>query len=59
MIIGFGSDPNACALRATLMAHAAMLGHTVIDFGSDDPIYAHTAINVAKAVVGEDRKSVV
>lgn len=54
MIIGFGSDPNACELRATLMAHAAMLGHTAIDYGSDDPIYAHTAINVAKAVVGKE-----
>lgn len=51
MLIGFGCDPNAHELRAVLMAHAAALGHEVVDFGSDDPIYAHTAIGVAKAVV--------
>jgi ribose 5-phosphate isomerase B len=51
MILGFGSDPNATQLRQELMARASALGHDVVDFGSDDPIYAHTAIVVAQAVV--------
>ena len=51
MILGFGSDPNAALLRQELMASASALGHDVVDFGSDDPIYAHTAIVVAQAAV--------
>ena len=51
MILGFGSDPNATLLRQELMASASALGHDVVDFGSDDPIYAHTAVVVAQAVV--------
>ncbi len=51
MIIGFGCDPNAGELKEALIAHARGLGHEVVDFGSDDPIYAHTAIKVAEAVV--------
>jgi len=54
MLIGFGSDPNASGLRTTLMAHAKGLGHEVVDYGSDDPIYARTAIGVAGAVVAGD-----
>lgn len=50
MIIGFGCDPNATALKDVLMGHARELGHDVVDFGSDDPIYPHTAIKVAEAV---------
>jgi ribose 5-phosphate isomerase B len=50
MIIGFGSDPNATDLKLVLMAHARELGHDVHDFGSDDPIYPHTAITVAQEV---------
>ena len=51
MIIGFGSDPNASDLKLVLMTHARELGHEVLDFGSDDPIYPHTAIKVAEEVV--------
>jgi ribose 5-phosphate isomerase B len=51
MIIGFGSDPNASDLKVALMAHARELGHEVVDFGADDPIYPHTAIKVAEEVV--------
>ncbi|MGD0019027.1 MAG: RpiB/LacA/LacB family sugar-phosphate isomerase [Candidatus Limnocylindrales bacterium] len=50
MNIGFGCDPNARELKESLMAHARGLGHEVLDFGSDDPIYPHTAIKVAEAV---------
>ncbi|HEY3544756.1 MAG TPA: RpiB/LacA/LacB family sugar-phosphate isomerase [Propionicimonas sp.] len=50
MIIGFGCDPNATDLKLALIAHARDLGHEVRDFGSDDPIYPHTAILVAQEV---------
>ena len=46
----FGCDPNAAALKQDLMALAEKLGHEVTDYGSDDPIYANTAIRVAEAV---------
>lgn len=46
----FGCDPNAAALKQDLMALAEKLGHEVADYGSDDPIYANTAIRVAEAV---------
>ena len=46
----FGCDPNAAALKQDLMALAEKLGHEVEDYGSDDPIYANTAIRVAEAV---------
>mgnify|MGYP001385392624 CR=1 FL=1 len=60
MIIGIGSDPNATQLRELLAAHAAGLGHEVVDFGSTDPIYPHTAIRVAQAVVaGEVERGIV
>jgi ribose 5-phosphate isomerase B len=50
MIIGFGCDPNATELKLALMAFARDLGHEVLDYGSDDPIYPHTAIKVAHEV---------
>lgn len=34
------------------MDYVKGLGHEVADFGSDDPIYANTAIEVAQAVAG-------
>lgn len=46
----FGCDPNAAALKQDLTALAEKLGHEVEDYGSDDPIYANTAIRVAEAV---------
>ena len=45
-----GCEPNATALKQDLMALAEKLGHEVEDYGSDDPIYANTAIRVAEAV---------
>ena len=52
MHIVFGCDPNAQELKELLMAYATELGHTVTDYGSDDPIYANTAIRLAQAVAG-------
>lgn len=50
MHIVFGCDPNAQELKELLMDYVTSLGHTVTDYGSDDPIYANTAIRVAQAV---------
>ncbi|NMW62758.1 RpiB/LacA/LacB family sugar-phosphate isomerase [Mobiluncus mulieris] len=50
MKIAFGCDPNAADLKLALIAKAQQLGHEVKDFGAEDPIYANTAVAVAKAV---------
>ena len=46
----FGCDPNAAALKLSLMRTAEKLGHECVDMGSEDPIYANTAFKVAEAV---------
>ena len=50
MKLAFGCDPNADSFKLHLMDYAKELGHEVADFGSEDPIYANTAIKVAEAV---------
>lgn len=45
-----GCDPNASDLKDTLIADLKTAGHEVQDFGSDDPIYANVAIDVAESV---------
>jgi len=50
MRVVFGCDPNAGELKQELMKVASSMGHEVIDLGSEDPIYANTAIAVAEAV---------
>jgi ribose 5-phosphate isomerase B len=50
MKIGIGCDPNAAALKTMLIKLCESLGHEVTDLGSDDPIYANTAIAVAESV---------
>ncbi len=50
MKVVFGCDPNAEAFKQVLMAYAAELGYEVTDLGSEDPIYANTAIKVAEAL---------
>lgn len=60
MKLAFGCDPNATELKQALMATATELGHDVVDLGSDDPIYANVASDVAHAVVnGEADRGVV
>ncbi len=48
--IAIGCDPNAADLKHALIEHLASLGYECEDYGSDDPIYANTAIRVAEAV---------
>lgn len=50
MKIAIGCDPNAAELKKTMMDYIGALGHEIEDFGSEDPIYANTAIAVAEAV---------
>ena len=52
MKIAFGCDPNATEFKLQLMDYVKGLGHEVADFGSNVPIYANTAIEVAQAVAG-------
>ncbi|MDD3184655.1 MAG: RpiB/LacA/LacB family sugar-phosphate isomerase [Anaerostipes sp.] len=54
MNIVFGCDPNAEDFKQTLMAYVKELGHDVTDYGSEDPIYANTAIKVAEAVAAKE-----
>lgn len=53
MKIAFGCDPNAEDFKRQLMEYVKGLGHETEDFGSDDPVYANTAIEVAKAVAAK------
>lgn len=50
MKIAIGCDPNAMELKEQLVPYIQGLGHEVADFGSEDPIYANTAIRVGEAV---------
>lgn len=54
MKIVFGCDPNAEYFKQQLIEFTKSLGHDVEDFGDTDPIYANTAIKVAKAVAAGD-----
>lgn len=50
MKVIFGCDPNASDLKKKLMKVAEKMNCEVVDMGSEDPIYANTAIAVAEAV---------
>lgn len=50
MKVIFGCDPNASALKLELIKVAQDLGCETVDYGSDDPIYANTAVHVAEDV---------
>ncbi|MDO4555236.1 MAG: RpiB/LacA/LacB family sugar-phosphate isomerase [Lachnospiraceae bacterium] len=50
MKIVFGCDPNAETFKQQLMEYVKGLGHEVEDYGSEDPIYANTAFQVAEDV---------
>lgn len=48
--IAIGCDPNAAPLKREVIEELESLGHKVVDFGSEDPIYANVVIEVAEAV---------
>lgn len=54
MKIAIGCDPNAQNEKLALIKYIESKGYgEVTDFGSDDPIYAHTACAVAEAVAAK------
>jgi ribose 5-phosphate isomerase B len=48
--IAIGCDPNAAGLKEAIVKHLAELGYECEDYGSDDPVYANVAIDLAEAV---------
>ncbi|HHT81805.1 MAG TPA: RpiB/LacA/LacB family sugar-phosphate isomerase [Sphaerochaeta sp.] len=60
MKVAIGCDPNASALKMDIIEELKILGHEVVDFGSEDAIYANVAIEVAEAVGnGEYQRGIV
>ena len=55
MKIAIGCDPNAQEAKEQLIEFINAKGYgEVTDFGSEDPIYANTAIAVAEAVAAKE-----
>lgn len=54
MRVAIGCDPNAEEFKRELIPFIESLGHEVTDFGSEDVIYANTAIRVGEAVAAKD-----
>ena len=55
MKIAIGCDPNAQAAKEVLIKYIEAKGYgEVKDFGSEDPIYGHTAFAVAEAVAAKE-----
>jgi len=52
--VAIGCDPNAEEFKRELIPFIESLGHEVTDFGSEDVIYANTAIRVGEAVAAKD-----
>lgn len=50
MNIAIGCDPNAAGLKQIILKYLTEMGYEVVDYGSDDPVYANTAYTVAEAV---------
>lgn len=54
MKIAIGCDPNAEEYKRQLIYFLEKLGHEVVDFGSEDPIYANVAIEVSERVAAKE-----
>lgn len=52
--VAIGSDPNASELKEVIKKFLSELDCEFFDFGSNDPIYANVAIEVAEAVARKD-----
>ncbi|MFZ2286984.1 MAG: RpiB/LacA/LacB family sugar-phosphate isomerase [Bacteroidales bacterium] len=50
LTVAIGCDPNASTLKDIIRDQLKGMGYTVMDFGSDDPIYARVAFAVGEAV---------
>lgn len=54
MKIAIGCDPNAQSAKEDLIKFINNKNYgEIVDFGSEDPIYAHTAVKVAEAVASK------
>ncbi|MDR1514342.1 MAG: RpiB/LacA/LacB family sugar-phosphate isomerase [Synergistaceae bacterium] len=53
MKIAIGCDPNAADFKARLIPFIESLGHEIVDYGSDDPVYADVAAAVAEDVAAK------
>lgn len=53
LTVAIGCDPNASELKEIIIEQLKEMGHTVKDFGSDDPIYARVAFSVGEAVAAK------
>ena len=54
MKIAMGCDPNAESFKQEMIEYVKSLGHEVTDFGSEDVVYAHVAIEVAEKVAAKE-----
>jgi len=54
MKVAIGCDPNAEEFKKVLIPFVESLGHECVDFGSNDPIYANTAIALAENVASKE-----
>ena len=55
MKIAIGCDPNAQEAKEQLITFIESKGlGEIVDFGSEDPIYAHTATRLAEAVAAKE-----
>lgn len=55
MKIAIGCDPNAQEAKMELIRYIEAKGYgEVTDFGSEDPVYANTAIKVGEAVAAKE-----
>jgi ribose 5-phosphate isomerase B len=48
--VAIGCDPNASGLKNIIVDQLKELGYECEDYGSEDPIYANVAFDVAEAV---------
>lgn len=54
MKVAIGCDPNALELKNILKESIIAQGYEVVDYGGEDPIYANTALLVARAVSSKE-----
>lgn len=54
MKVAIGCDPNALELKNILKESVVAQGYEVVDYGGEDPIYANTALLVARAVSSKE-----
>lgn len=52
--VAIGCDPNAQKEKQHIIEMLTKAGYTVKDFGSENPIYANVAADVAAAVAGKE-----